>query len=100
MARMAESALMEDWVNKEDDFHLEQARRRAGIRMKENRAKAIDFLAINLRFAKPFDDEEDVEDKDGDGGWGWHDAGLEMDLEEPYKIFEVSLGSNFASMDD
>ena len=60
MARMAESALMEDWVNKEDDFHLEQARRRAGIRMKENRAKAIDFLAINLRFAKPFSQEEEV----------------------------------------
>jgi hypothetical protein len=89
MARLAESAMMENWVNKEDDFHLEQARRRAGIRMKENRAKAIDFLAINLRFAKPWE-EDDKNDRDGDGGWGWAEAGLEMDLEEPYRIFEVS----------
>lgn len=88
-ARLAESALMAEWIAKEDDFQLEQARRRAGIRMKENRAKAIDFLAINLRFAQPVrpDDEKDGEDD----GWGWDDAGLEMDMEEPYKIFEVSL---------
>ncbi|CED85428.1 Cactin [Phaffia rhodozyma] len=88
MARLAESAMMEDWINKEDDFHLEQARRRAGIRMKENRAKAIDFLAINLRFAQPYVEEEKHGlDKD-DSGWGWDDAGLEMDIEEPYKIFD------------
>lgn len=80
---------MAEWIAKEDDFQLEQARRRAGIRMKENRAKAIDFLAINLRFAQPVrpDDEKDGEDD----GWGWDDAGLEMDMEEPYKIFEVRL---------
>lgn len=106
LARLAESALMQDWVDREDDFHLEQARRRAGIRMRENRAKAIDFLAINLRFARPYGEEEEegVMGKGGSGGhgemeegggWGWEEAGLEMDLDEPYKIFEVCLGVSF-----
>lgn len=90
MARLAESAQMAEWVAREDDFHLEQSRRRAGIRMRENRAKAIDFLAINLRFADPkgakrekfgFDDEDD-------DGWGWEDAGLEWEIDEPWLIFD------------
>jgi hypothetical protein len=93
LARLAESAQMAEWVAKEDDFQLEQSRRRAGIRMRENRAKAIDFLAINLRFADPTNG--------GDGGaragltgpgeedvWGWEDAGLEWDIDEPWLIFE------------
>jgi hypothetical protein len=89
LARLAESAQMAEWVAKEDDFQLEQSRRRAGIRMRENRAKAIDFLAINLRFADPAGGarssltgpgEEDV--------WGWEDAGLEWDIDEPWLIFD------------
>ena len=93
LARLAESAQMAEWVAKEDDFQLEQSRRRAGIRMRENRAKAIDFLAINLRFADPTNG--------GDGGaragltgpgeedvWGWEDAGLEWDIDEPWLIFD------------
>jgi len=90
LARLAESAQMAEWVAKEDDFQLEQSRRRAGIRMRENRAKAIDFLAINLRFADPQGGasrssltgpgEEDV--------WGWEDAGLEWDIDEPWLIFD------------
>jgi hypothetical protein len=94
-ARLAESALMDEWIAKEDDFQLEQARRRAGIRMKENRAKAIDFLAINLRFAQPWQPEDQKEGEDD--GWGWDDAGLEMDIEEPYKIFEVRSWPRSAS---
>lgn len=53
MARMAESAQMAEWISKDGDFQLEQERRRAGIRLKERRAKAIDFLALNLKFAGP-----------------------------------------------
>ncbi|PWN29792.1 hypothetical protein BDZ90DRAFT_230639 [Jaminaea rosea] len=91
MARLAESAAMSEWVAKEDDFHLEQSRRRAAIRIRENRAKPIDLLAMNLRWAdgdrikaKRLDGlgvaaEEDEDDDE---------AGLEIDLEEPYEIFE------------
>ncbi|CAG8504433.1 14094_t:CDS:10 [Funneliformis mosseae] len=49
MQREAEFASMGDWASKEDEFHLEQAKRRAEIRIKENRAKPIDILAINLQ---------------------------------------------------
>ncbi|EUC66331.1 cactin, partial [Rhizoctonia solani AG-3 Rhs1AP] len=51
MQRLAESAQMAQWISKEGDFQLEQERRRAGIRLKEKRGKAIDFLVLNLKFA-------------------------------------------------
>lgn len=82
---------MAEWVAKEDDFHLEQSRRRAGIRMRENRAKAIDFLAINLRFADPHGEKREklsAGQDDDDDGWGWEDAGLEWEIDEPWLIFE------------
>ncbi|KAG2217165.1 hypothetical protein INT45_003589 [Circinella minor] len=75
MQREAELAQMGDWETKEEEFHLEQAKRRAEIRIKEGRAKPIDILAMNLRLAnEPDKVEEDVE--------------LEIDLEEPYTIFD------------
>ncbi|KZT20735.1 hypothetical protein NEOLEDRAFT_1140254 [Neolentinus lepideus HHB14362 ss-1] len=79
MARLAESAQMADWIAKDGEFQLEQERRRAAIRIKEKRAKAIDFLALNLRFIHPVkDDEENAELEEG----------LEIDLDEPYNIFD------------
>lgn len=81
MQRFAESAQMAEWVAKDGDFQLEQERRRAAIRIKEKRAKAIDFLALNLRYVNP------VEEEDEELGI---DAGLEIDLDEPYNIFDVS----------
>ncbi|KAG8713958.1 hypothetical protein FRC09_018156 [Ceratobasidium sp. 395] len=81
MQRLAESAQMAEWISKEGDFQLEQERRRAGIRLKEKRGRAIDFLALNLKFAT--DDTGDVDD-----GLGLDDIGLEIDFDEPYVIFE------------
>lgn len=83
MARLAESAQMASWVAKEDDFHLEQAQRRAVIRVKENRAKPIDLLSINLKWADPniIAEQEQKQEDDDD------EAGLEIDLDEPYTIF-------------
>ena len=78
MQRLAESVQMADWLSKEEDFQLEQERRRAAIRIKEKRAKAIDFLALNLRYVNPPNEEEEEDDD-----------GLEIDLDEPYNIFDV-----------
>ncbi|ORE00937.1 hypothetical protein BCV72DRAFT_339746 [Rhizopus microsporus var. microsporus] len=73
--REAELAQMGEWELKEEEFHLEQAKKRAEIRIKEGRAKPIDLLAMNLRLAyEPDKVEEDVD--------------LEVDLDEPYTIFE------------
>ncbi|EJD01195.1 uncharacterized protein FOMMEDRAFT_110825 [Fomitiporia mediterranea MF3/22] len=80
MQRLAESAQMAEWLAKDGDFQLEQERRRAGIRLKEKRAKAVDFLVLNLKYVDP---SEDVDD-----GLGLDDAGLEIDLDEPYAILE------------
>lgn len=104
MKRLAEDAQMAEWIAKEDDFQLEQSRRRAGIRLREQRAKAIDFLAINLRFADvkalgrhtaaigvlANPRKSEVEREEEEEGWGWADAGFEFEIDEPWKIFEVS----------
>ncbi|OCH94057.1 hypothetical protein OBBRIDRAFT_789580 [Obba rivulosa] len=78
MQRLAESAQMADWLAKEEDFQLEQERMRAAIRIKEKRAKAIDFLALNLRYVNPIEEEDEPVDDDG----------LEIDLDEPYNILD------------
>jgi len=78
MQRLAESAQMSEWLSKEEDFQLEQERMRAAIRIKEKRAKAIDFLALNLRYINPPEEESEQADDDG----------LEIDLDEPYNIFD------------
>ncbi|KAJ7117328.1 mid region of cactin-domain-containing protein [Mycena crocata] len=80
MARLQESAQMSEWLSKDGDFQLEQERRRAAIRIKEKRAKAIDFLALNLKYVNPPVDDEDAAEED--------DLGLEIDLDEPYNIFD------------
>lgn len=101
LARLAESAQMAEWVAREDDFQLEQSRRRAGIRLRENRAKAIDFLAVNLRFANPKGPTSTtaalgalgaaIEREEEEEGWGWADAGFDFELEEPWRIFDVGF---------
>lgn len=85
MQRLQESAQMSEWLAKDDDFQLDQERARAAIRIKEKRAKAIDFLALNLKYVNP--PEEEAEG-------GNDDAGLEIDLDEPYNIFDVSRSPN------
>lgn len=52
---------MKDWLSKEDDFVLKQAKKRAAIRVRESRAKPVDFLAVNLRFV---DAERDPSEED------------------------------------
>lgn len=79
--RLQESAQMSEWLSKEGGFQLDQERRRAAIRIKEKRAKAIDFLALNLKYVNPIADEDENAE--------YEDAGLEIDLDEPYNIFDV-----------
>lgn len=62
------------WVSEEDSFVLKQAKKKAHIRVREGRAKPIDWLAVILRVIDPdrdlLDDEEeevqhDVVDPEG-----------------------------------
>lgn len=93
MSRLQESAQMSEWLSKDGDFQLEQERRRAAIRIREKRAKAIDFLALNLKYVNPSSqDDEEAEHED---------AGLEIDLDEPYNIFDsLSAEQTYELHDD
>ncbi|GJJ78866.1 hypothetical protein EMPS_11225 [Entomortierella parvispora] len=78
--RASEQAQLGDWQAKEEEFHLKQAKKRAEIRIKSNRAKPIDILAMNIKLISEDSDDKDEDDED--------DIGLEIDVEEPYTIFD------------
>lgn len=80
LRREQERAKLGDWEQKELEFHLEQAKRRAQIRIKEGRAKPIDVLAMNLSLAT-----------DGAIADEFDAMGLEMEMDEPYTIFQQGL---------
>lgn len=93
MSRLQESAQMSEWLSKDGDFQLEQERRRAAIRIREKRAKAIDFLALNLKYVNPPSQEDEEAEHE--------DAGLEIDLDEPYNIFDsLSAEQTYELHDD
>ncbi|TPX43179.1 hypothetical protein SeLEV6574_g05200 [Synchytrium endobioticum] len=78
MARDAERAQLGDWDDRENEFHLQQAKTRAQIRIKEGRAKAIDVLAMNISLTSG--NPELAAEFDA--------LGLEPDEAEPYHIFD------------
>jgi hypothetical protein len=59
--RLQEDEQAREWVAQEDTFVLSQAKKKAEIRVKEGRAKPIDWLAVTLRVIdttrNPLDDE-------------------------------------------
>lgn len=81
MQREKEGAYYEEWEKHEDMFHIEQARLRSKIRIRDGRAKPIDLLA---QYINP--DEDD----------------LEFQMHEPYAILvglsQVDLGDLIEDM--
>lgn len=65
------------FVADEDKFVLKQSKKKADIRVREGRAKPIDYLAFNLRY---FDTTRDVYDDD--------DADVDIDVPAPDRILE------------
>ncbi|KAJ9662776.1 hypothetical protein H2198_001225 [Neophaeococcomyces mojaviensis] len=57
-----------EFLAKEGQFVLHQKRKAAEIRVKEGRARPIDWLAVNLRIIDPVEDliNDDIRDDDGD----------------------------------
>ncbi|KAL1622267.1 hypothetical protein SLS56_008839 [Neofusicoccum ribis] len=66
----------EEWVAGEDRFVLQQAKKKAAIRVKAGRAKPIDWLAVTLRV---IDGTQDVLDEDDDA---------ELDIVDPDGVLE------------
>lgn len=66
-----------EWVAQEDIFVLKQAKKKAEIRVKEGRAKPIDWLTVTLRVIDPTRDPMDDEIADSD-----------LDVVDPDGVFE------------
>ncbi|OXV10567.1 hypothetical protein Egran_01675 [Elaphomyces granulatus] len=75
--RLQEDEQVREWVAQEDNFVLKQAKKKAEIRVKEGRAKPIDWLAITLRVIDPMRNPLDDEITDSD-----------LDLIDPEGVFE------------
>lgn len=68
---------MRAWVAQEDDFVLKQSKKKAQIRVKEGRAKPIDWLAVTLHVIDPTRNPLDDEVEEAD-----------LDLIDPDGVFE------------
>ena len=96
---------MREWVAQEDTFVLKQAKKKAEIRVKEGRARPIDWLTVTLRAIDPtwdpLDDEVDIaelEVVDPDGVFeGLTDTQL-SDLEKDIDTF-LKLETNGKNRD-
>ncbi|EWC43560.1 hypothetical protein DRE_01447 [Drechslerella stenobrocha 248] len=92
---LQEEEQMREWVSQEDIFVLKQAKKKAEIRVKEGRAKAIDFLAVNLRVIdrdrNPLDDEIDDADLDIVDPDGVFEGLSEAELENLEKDIDAYL---------
>lgn len=75
--QIQEAQQMREWVAKEDDFVLQQSKKKAHIRVREGRAKSIDWLAVTLGVIDPTRDplEEDSNESD-------------IDIVDPSGVFE------------
>ncbi|KAI5297125.1 hypothetical protein KEM55_005114, partial [Ascosphaera atra] len=75
--QLQEEERMREWVAQEDDFVLRQAKKKAEIRVKEKRAKPIDWLTVTLRLVDPTRDplDDDIED-------------ASIDIIDPEGVFE------------
>lgn len=75
--QIQEAEQMREWVSKEDDFVLKQSKKKAHIRVREGRAKFIDWLAVTLSVIDTTTDP--LEDETDDP---------ELDIVDPAGVFE------------
>ncbi|KAL4808927.1 mid region of cactin-domain-containing protein [Aspergillus unguis] len=75
--QLQEDERVREWVAQEDIFVLKQAKKKAEIRVKEGRAKPIDWLTVMLRVIDPTRNPLDDEIADS-----------ELDLIDPEGVFE------------
>ncbi|MCJ1456097.1 hypothetical protein MMC28_006455 [Mycoblastus sanguinarius] len=75
--QIQEAEQMREWVSREDDFVLQQSKKKAQIRVKEGRAKSIDWLAVTLGV---IDTTRDPLRED--------ETGADLDVVDPAGVFE------------
>ncbi len=75
--QIQEAEQMRQWVAKEDDFVLQQSKKKAHIRVREGRAKFIDWLAVTLGVIDPTRDPSEEDSNESD-----------IDVVDPSAVFE------------
>lgn len=103
--QLQEDEQAREWVAQEDVFVLKQAKKKAEIRVKEGRAKPIDWLTVTLRVIdptrNPLDDEiadSELDLVDPDGVFEGLSQGQLLDLEKDIDTF-LNLESNSQNRD-
>ncbi|KAH8700344.1 putative cactin [Talaromyces proteolyticus] len=86
--QLQEDEQLRQWVAQEDTFVLKQAKKKAEIRVKEGRAKPIDWLAVTLRVIDPTRNplEDEIPDSD-------------LDLIDPEGVFEGLSPTQLAELE-
>eukprot|EP00934_Nitzschia_sp_Nitz4_P007765 Nitzschia sp. Nitz4//scaffold3_size479765//375093//376886//NITZ4_000158-RA/size479765-processed-gene-1.485-mRNA-1//1//CDS//3329550932//7755//frame0 len=91
-SRMKELENYDEWARKEEEFHLEQQRKRSAIRLVAGREKPIDVLAKNLLLFGLTDEEKNhraaVKYQERYNALDQLDK-LQAEVEEPYKLIKV-----------
>ncbi|KAI4660172.1 hypothetical protein J4E81_001714 [Alternaria sp. BMP 2799] len=88
-AKRSTNAAEEAWVADEDRFVLQQAKKKAALRVKGGRARPIDWLAVTLRFIDPTEKsmlDEEVEDH-------------ELDIVDPEGVLEGLNNEDLAELE-
>uniref|UniRef100_K3X2U2 Splicing factor Cactin n=1 Tax=Globisporangium ultimum (strain ATCC 200006 / CBS 805.95 / DAOM BR144) TaxID=431595 RepID=K3X2U2_GLOUD len=83
--RLRDAEQYEDWQQKEEEFHLNQARVRSKLRIKEKRERPVDLLAKNLLLVAHTMQQDEKDDFLSGGG---HD-GVRVETRRPHAIVEV-----------
>ncbi|KAJ2777626.1 hypothetical protein H4R18_005064 [Coemansia javaensis] len=83
--REQEQEKLGDWERREEEFHLQQAKRRAEIRIRNRRPKTVDVLAMNLRLANESLTDEELAEI----------GAMRVDVGEPHRMAEA-LGADEA----
>lgn len=78
---------MREWVSKEDEFVLQQSKKKAHIRVKEGRAKSIDWLAVTLGV---IDSTRDLVEDDNDES--------DVEIVDPAAIFQGLIASQLQEL--
>jgi hypothetical protein len=87
-AQTLEDEQTRQWVSQEDSFVLKQAKKKADIRVREGRAKPIDWLAVILRVIDP---DRDLLDDD--------EEEVQVDVVDPEGVFEGLGDSQLAELE-
>jgi hypothetical protein len=91
-SRMKELENYDDWAKKEEEFHLEQQRKRSAIRLVEGREKPVDILAKNVLLFGLTDEEKQqraaVKYQERYNALEELQK-LDAELEEPHKIVSI-----------